>query len=87
MFAPHPPFVYYNYRDVLKKDSTRNISFVYKYNIAKSCKDSLIRFFFINDTIFYKNSLDTIGKYHLYEKKMIFSDEDLEKMNYTIEYK
>jgi len=82
----YPPFVYYE-NCILKKDSIRYIPFLYKHTINEFCKDSLIRFFFIDYFVFKNYSLDTIAKYQTYEQKMIFSNKDLEKRNWIIEYK
>jgi hypothetical protein len=71
----------------IEKDTNKLIHFTgYKDNIHNVCKDKHIRFFFINDSVFRDNLPDIISKHHLYEKKILFSDEDLKKMNYTIIY-
>jgi len=80
---PYPPFFNYG---VVYKDSIKGIEFLYKNQISEVCKDSTIKFFFIDYSIFRNNSIDTIAKYQLYEK-MVFSNDDLVKMNWVIEYK
>ena len=82
-YIPYPPFFDY---DVVKKDIIKGIKFLYKNEISKVCKDNTIKFFFIDYSIFSNNSIDSIAKYQLYEK-MIFSNDDLVKMNWVIEYK
>ena len=57
-----------------------------KESIVKGSKDGLIRFFFISDSTFLNNSWDTIVKYQMYNRKLVFSEEDLEHMNWVIEY-
>ena len=57
-----------------------------KESIVKGSKDGLIRFFFISDSTFLNNSWDTIVKYQMYNRKLVFSEEDLEKINWIIGY-
>ena len=73
--------------DYIHKDSTQRYKItIYKERLASSCKDKHIRFFFITDTVFFNNAWDTIIKYKKYDK-LVFSQKDLEKNNYTITYK
>jgi len=82
LYIAYPPFFY---DDIVKKDSIRGIRFLYKNRISETCKDGTIKFFFIDYFIFSNNSIDTIAKYQLYEK-MVFSNDDLVKMNWVITY-
>ena len=71
----------------IDSESYSSIIFTEYYNnIKNNCKDKQIRFFFICDSILYRYTWEEIHKHQLYEK-MVFSDEDLEDMNWVIKYR
>jgi len=55
--------------------------------IANCCQNNQpLRFFFISDSVFVSNPWDTIVKYQMYNRKLIFSEKDLKKNDWTIVY-
>jgi len=55
--------------------------------IANCCQNNQpLRFFFISDSVFVNNPWDTIVKYQMYNRKLVFSKKDLEKNNWTVIY-
>ena len=44
--------------------------------LTHHCEDNRIRFFFISDYVFSNNPWDTIVKYQMYNKKLVFSEDD-----------
>jgi hypothetical protein len=57
-----------------------------KESIVRLCKDKLVRFFFISDSVFMNNPWDTIVKYQMYNRKLVFSESELKKNNWTVIY-
>lgn len=57
-----------------------------KESLVRRCKDGYLRFFFIHDSVFLNNPWDTIVKYQMYNKVLVFSKKDLERINWIIEY-
>ena len=57
-----------------------------KEYFACTCKDKHVRFFFISDSIFLNNPWDTIVKHQMYNRKLIFSEENLKKNNWVVVY-
>lgn len=54
--------------------------------IVRRCEDKRIRFFFISDSVFMNNPWDTIVKYQMYNRKLIFSEEDLKENDWIVVY-
>ena len=57
-----------------------------KKDFASDCKDKHIRFFFISDSVFMNHSWDTIVKYQMYNRKLVFSEEELKKDDWAVVY-
>ena len=73
--------------DYIAKNSSKVIRiYCPKERLTSTCGDGRLRFFFIKDSVFLNNPWDTIVKYQMYERKLVFSKEDLERMNWTITY-
>lgn len=56
-------------------------------NIFRNSPDGKVRFFFIKDSIFYNIQWDTIVKYQMYDRKLTYSEKDLELLDWVIEIK
>ena len=79
-------YQYYLPKDIIEPESYKPIIFTEYYNNIKNmCQDKKLRFYFISDTVKYRYTWGEICKNQLYEK-LVFSDEDLENMNWGIEY-
>ena len=71
----------------IAQDSSKVVGIPFpKERLTSTCGDGHIRFFFIKDSVFFTNPWDTIVQYQMYERKLVFSKEDLERMNWTITY-
>lgn len=54
--------------------------------VMYGCKDKKIRFFFIKESTLLEKTWEEIYKGQLYEKRLTFTQEDLESMNWTVVY-
>jgi hypothetical protein len=54
--------------------------------IAHLCKDKQVRFFFISESVFMSTSWDTIVKYQMYNRKLVFSEEELRNNDWVVVY-
>jgi hypothetical protein len=71
----------------IEKDSYTSVDFTQYYGfIDKKCKYKRLRFFFINDSVMMKYSWADICKDQMYEKKILYSDKDIESCFRIIEY-
>lgn len=52
----------------------------------RQCKDKKLRFFFIKESVMKGYSWEEICEQQLYEKKLVFTEEELVKMNWTVVY-
>jgi formate-dependent nitrite reductase cytochrome c552 subunit len=57
-----------------------------KETIVRFCPDKHVRFFFISDSVFMNNPWDTIVKYQMYNRKLVFSEKDLKENDWTVVY-
>ena len=71
----------------IDKESEKYVRITFKKERLGCCKDGHARFFFISDSVFSNNPWDTIVKYQMYNRKLVYSKEDLKNMNWVIEYK
>jgi hypothetical protein len=55
-------------------------------SIVRRCKDKHARFFFISDSVFMNNPWDTIVKYQMYNRKLVFSEKELKENNWVVVY-
>jgi len=71
----------------LHKDSSQRYKIVGgKEAMVRLCKDKRIRFFFISDSVFMNNPWDSIVKYQMYNRKLVFSEEELKRSNWSVVY-
>lgn len=74
--------------EYLEKESKGSIGiFGYRESIFYDSKDGRVRFYFISDSVFMRNTWATIVKHQMYNRKMTFTKEQLDSMGWIIEYK
>ena len=74
-------------REYIAKDSLRWFgNFFNRKAIACFCDDRQVRFFFISESVFISTPWDTLVKYQMYNRKLVFSDEDLKNNNWVVVY-
>ncbi|MDR0206018.1 MAG: hypothetical protein LBI45_02005 [Bacteroidales bacterium] len=78
---------------ILNTDAYINKNTYQRYKISgtrgsfvRRCKDKHVRFFFISDSVFMNNPWDTIVKYQMYNRKLVFTEEELKKNNWVVVY-
>ncbi len=77
--------IYPTYR--AEKDSIGYIDVYWsKEKAVRDCKDKKLRFFFIKESVMKEYSWDEICERQLYAKKLVFTEEELVKMDWTVVY-
>jgi hypothetical protein len=57
-----------------------------KESTIRKCEDKKLRYFFIVDTVMRDNTWKEVCEKQLYEKKMVFTEEELIQMDWTVVY-
>ena len=74
-------------RAYIAKDSVRGYgNFFSKKATACFCEDKKVRFFFISESVFITTPWDTLVKYQMYNRKLVFTDEELKKNDWVVIY-